>query len=124
MLSDPKEIDVLSAGLHVARRLCMTSPLNTLIEGEADIGPADGSGAALTDWIRANARPLGHASGTCRMGRADDPDAVVDARLKVHGVQGLRIVDASVMPRAPSASPGAAAIMVAARAAEFIIEGQ
>ncbi len=122
MLSDPGEIRMLSDGIGLARRLLATPPLAGLVGAESDPGSERAGDADLAAVIRERARPLGHAAGTCRMGRADDPDAVVDARLRVHGVEGLRIIDASVMPRVPSGSPGAAAIMVAARAAEFIRE--
>ena len=122
LLSDPDEMRILSDGTRLARQLCATAPLAALVAGELEPGESRASDAELTDSIRRSARPLGHAGGTCRMGAAGDPDAVVDPKLKVHGIRGLRVLDASVMPRMPSGSPGAAAIMVAARAADFIRE--
>ena len=122
LLSDPDEMRILCAGTRLARQLCATAPLEALVAGELEPGDSRQSDADLADLIRRCARPLGHAGGTCRMGAAGDPDAVVDPRLKVHGIRGLRVLDASVMPRMPGGSPGAAAIMVAARAAEFIRE--
>lgn len=122
LLSDPDEMRILSAGTRLARQLCATAPLAALVAGELEPGESRASEAELSDSIRRSARPLGHAGGTCRMGAAGDPDAVVDPKLKVHGIRGLRVLDASVMPRMPSGSPGAAAIMVAARAADFIRE--
>jgi choline dehydrogenase-like flavoprotein len=124
MLSDPDELRVLGDGLRFARRLLATAPLAQLIAGALDPDLTGMSDAELAARIRARARPLGHAVGTCRIGSAHDAHAVVDPQLRVHGLQGLRIVDASVMPRVPSESPGAAAIMVAARAAEFIRDGK
>ena len=113
---------ILCDGTRLARKLCATAPLEALVAGELEPGESRTSEAELADAIRRSARPLGHAGGTCRMGAVGDPDAVVDPKLKVHGIRGLRVLDASVMPRMPSGSPGAAAIMVAARAAEFIRE--
>jgi choline dehydrogenase len=124
MLSDPEELRVLGDGIRFARRLLATPPLSELVAGALDLDAGAATGAELAALIRARARPLGYAVGTCRIGSVHDADAVVDPRLRVHGLQGLRIVDASVMPRVPSESPGAAAIMVAARAAEFIRGGE
>ena len=63
-----------------------------------------------------------HPVGTCRMGRAGDPGAVVDARLRVHGVDGLRIADASVMPTITSGNTNSPTLMIAERAAEWIAQ--
>ena len=76
------------------------------------------SDAELEDWIRENADTIYHPVGTCRMGT--DPQAVVDAQLRVHGVPGLRVVDASVMPRIVSGNTNAPTIMLAERAADFM----
>lgn len=76
---------------------------------------------ALTDGEILNAAvPMAHPVSTCAMGRADDPMAVVDAQCRVHGFDNLRVVDASVMPRIPSANTNLPTIMVAERAAEMI----
>jgi 5-(hydroxymethyl)furfural/furfural oxidase len=78
---------------------------------------------ALTDGeILSAAVPMAHPVSTCAMGRADDPMAVVDAQCRVHGVDNLRVVDASVMPRIPSANTNLPTIMVAERAAAMIRE--
>ena len=73
--------------------------------------------------VRAVATPLGHLAGTCAMGPATDPDAVVDATLAVHGVQGLRVAGAAVMPDVVNAPPEAAALMIGDRCAEFVLRG-
>jgi choline dehydrogenase-like flavoprotein len=118
-LSDPRDLAVLKAG---ARRLA------AIMEGPAlepwrgrPLYPHDWSDAALEADIRARADTIYHPVGTCRMGR--DPLAVVDPALRVHGVQGLRVVDASVMPAIVSGNTNAPTIMIAERAAEFIRAG-
>ncbi|MGB8182694.1 MAG: GMC oxidoreductase, partial [Stellaceae bacterium] len=70
--------------------------------------------------ILAAAAPMFHPVGTCAIGRADDPRAVVDAECRVYGVRGLRVVDASIMPRIPSANTNLPTLMIAERAADLI----
>lgn len=90
-----------------------------IIQGQpmADIIHDD---AALDHWIKTNATSFYHPCGSCRMGRADDPMAVVDARGKVHGVAGLSVVDASIMPTIPSANLNLTVIMMAEKIADEI----
>ena len=76
--------------------------------------------AALDHWIKTNATSFYHPCGSCRMGTADDPMAVVDARGAVHGVSGLSVVDASIMPTIPSANLNLTVIMMAEKIADEI----
>ena len=82
-------------------------------------GEAMQSDAELTAWLRANAMTTFHPVGICRMGT--DPMAVVDDRLAVHGIAGLRVADASVMPVVTSGNTNAPAIMIGEKAAELIL---
>ena len=87
---------------------------------DADLADDD----ALDSWLRQNAGIAGHQSVTCKMGPASDPSAVVDQYCHVHGLEGLRVVDASVMPDIVRANTNATVIMIAERAADFIREGR
>ena len=83
-------------------------------------GPDAHSDDELLDYARANGTTCYHLIGTARMGPATDPSAVVDDTLLVHGMTGLRVVDASVMPSMPSANTYATTLMIAERAADLI----
>jgi 5-(hydroxymethyl)furfural/furfural oxidase len=76
---------------------------------------------ALSSWVLRNACGSGHAAGTCKMGAVDDREAVVDPRCRVKRVQGLRVVDASIMPSLISAGAGLATMMLAEKAADLIL---
>ena len=82
------------------------------------------SDAALNDWLRRNSGTSHHVSGTCKMGPGSDPMAVVDQYLKVKGVEGLRVADASVMPDCIRANTNATTIMIAEKVSDFIKEGR
>lgn len=84
--------------------------------------PALQTDKQLIDYIRAQAQSMYHPVGTCRMGR--DPLAVVDERLRVHGIEGLRVADASIMPTVPSGNTNAPSIMVGDKAAILFMEDQ
>jgi 5-(hydroxymethyl)furfural/furfural oxidase len=76
---------------------------------------------ALADFIRANVFGVWHASGTCRMGNARERGAVTDTEGRVHGTQGLRVVDASLMPRLPAANTNIPTIMIAEKIADAML---
>ena len=106
---------------RLARRLARTVPLRDFIIEELSSDPAIEDDAALLDALRATATTVYHPCGTCRMG--SDASAVVDPMLRVRGVQGLRIADASVMPLVPSSNIQPAVMMIAEKAVEFIGAG-
>lgn len=115
------DVDRLSYGIREAIRLSSTPPLDQWIAGLADNGELteDPSDAFLEAWVRANAASQFHIAGSCRMGL--DDYAVVDPALRVVGVEGLRIVDASVMPTVVAAHTQAAIFAIAERAADLIM---
>lgn len=117
------ELDRLTliASLRIARRIVACNPLSDQIEREERPGLDVSSDAELLDYIRGAAGSVYHPVGTCRMGTG--PDAVVDARLRLHGLDGLVIADASIMPSIVSAPTNATSIMIGERAAAFLLEG-
>lgn len=104
------------------REIASQAPLQRYIVQEHEPGAPTQSDADILDWVRRRAGSIFHPVGTCAMGPATDPMAVVDARLRVHGVQGLRVVDGSVMPRIVSGNTNAPIIMLAEKAADLIRE--
>lgn len=117
-LSAQHDIDAVMAGFEIVRRIAATAPLRDYIEQENSPGAQLRRGDELLDFIRNNAISLSHAAGTCRMGR--DTDSVVDPKLRVHGVDGLMVADASIMPTIVSGNTNAAAIMIGEKAADLI----
>ena len=78
------------------------------------------SDVALDAWLRLNVTTSQHISGTCKMGPASDPMAVVDQYCRIHGLEGIRVVDASVMPNVIRANTNATTIMIAERVADWM----
>lgn len=115
-LSDPRDMALLMAGGRIIEQ-AMEHPALAPWRGKR-LYPHDGSDAALMADIRARSDTIYHPVGTCRMGR--DPLAVVDPDLRVHGIDGLRVVDASVMPTLIGGNTNAPTIMIAERAADLI----
>jgi choline dehydrogenase len=108
-------------GVRMAREIATTGPLAELSAGEIRPGPEVRSDEGLAAAIRQGAETVYHPVGTCRMG--SDDDAVVDDRLRVHGLEGLRVVDASVMPTLTGGNTNAPTYMIAERAAAMIRGG-
>jgi choline dehydrogenase len=120
-LSDPAGADlrVLVGGVQLAREILGAPALADSVAGELWPGPDGATDDGVRDFIRRRAETLYHPVGTCRMG-PDPADAVVDPALRVHGTDGLRVVDASIMPRIVRGNTNAPTIMIAERAAAFI----
>jgi choline dehydrogenase len=120
-LAEPEDLATLRRGLRAARRIYATSPQADLIEREVLPGPAAQSDADLDAHIRATAGMTQHPVGTCSM--ASGPGRVVDAQLRVLGIDGLRVADASIMPTVPGGNTYGAVLMIAERAADLIRGG-
>jgi choline dehydrogenase len=117
-LSDPLDQEVTVAGLRWARKIAAQPAIAPLIEHEMNPGPDFASDAMLLEYARASGSTIYHPVGTCQMGAG--PMAVVDSQLRVRGVTGLRVVDASVMPRLVSGNTNAPTIMIAEKASDMI----
>jgi choline dehydrogenase len=116
-MEHPDVVASMIAGVRTCLEICETGPLGELSTGML-IGPDSHSDEDILDHVRARVQTLYHPVGTCRMG--DDPGAVVDRQLRVNGIEGLRVVDASVMPSIPGGNTNAPTIMIAERAADLI----
>ena len=121
-LSDPRDISVLRAGVRLLRGIFAQPAWDGVRGAELQPGPEVQSDAALDAWIARTADTVYHPVGTCRMGGQGDLGAVVDARLRVRGVAGLRVADASVMPRITSGNTNAPSMLVGYRCADFMEE--
>jgi choline dehydrogenase len=119
-LADPRDLRTLLEGVKLVRRIAADPAMAVLIKTENSPGAACTSDADLTDYIRHNGISVYHPVGTCRMGH--DPLAVVDDTLRVHGLSGLRVVDASIMPDLVSGNTNAAIIMIGEKAADLILQ--
>jgi choline dehydrogenase len=111
---------VLLDGMRLVRRVTGQAPFAKFVVREHLPGPQAASDEALMAYARGYATTVFHPCGTCKMG--SDPKAVVDARLKVHGVQGLRVADASIMPTMTSGNTNAPTIMIGEKAADMVRE--
>ncbi|WP_321922483.1 GMC family oxidoreductase [Paraburkholderia guartelaensis] len=119
-LSDPRDHPVVIGGIRVARRIAAAPALAPHIVSEFVPGERYQSDAELLDAARQFSQSIYHPAGSCKMGR--DATAVVDERLRVHGLAALRVVDASIMPELVSGNTNAPVIMIAEKAADMILE--
>ena len=119
-LSAATDRDIVVKAIKVTRRIASTEALGSLISGEHEPGPNIRTDDELLEYARNRSQTIYHPVGTCRMGSG--PMAVVDERLRVHGIGGLRVVDASIMPTLVSGNTNAPAIMIGEKAADMILE--
>ena len=115
----PEDMEKMIAGVRTARKIAKTPALATYEEGELMPGDEIESDAAIRDYIRDHAFTLYHPVGTCKMGL--DALSVVNPQLQVHGIQGLRVADASIMPKIISGNTNAPTVMIAEKAADMIL---
>jgi choline dehydrogenase len=119
-LADPIDRRVLIAGMRLARKLLHTPELAPYFDGDALPGPDVQNDDELLDYARQYGSTSYHLIGTARMGPETDRSSVVDDQLRVHGLAGLRVVDASIMPNMPSANTYCSAMMIAEKASDMI----
>jgi len=119
LMASPVDFETMRRGIREARRIYRTEPQARLTGEELVPGAGAASDAELDAFIRQYAAGTQHPVGTCAMGHG--PQAVVDPQLRVHGVTGLRVADASIMPTVPGANTNASAIMVGEKAADLIL---
>ncbi|PCR91677.1 GMC family oxidoreductase [Natrinema ejinorense] len=120
-LTEGADLEVLLEGVKLVREILRAEPFDEYRGAELLPGSDVRTDEELTEHIRETAETLYHPVGTCKMG--DDDMAVVDDRLRVHGLEGLRVVDASVMPTIPSGNTDAPTTMIAEKAADFVRNG-
>ncbi|MEO0370884.1 MAG: choline dehydrogenase [Pseudomonadota bacterium] len=120
-LSTETDCRTIVAGVNIAREIAQHAPLTSKISEEfrptADLAMDDYEGTL--DWARNNSVSIYHPTGTCKMGQGKD--AVVDHELKVHGIEGLRIADCSIMPEIVSGNTNAPAIMIGEKASDLVL---
>ena len=119
-LTSEKDCAVMLAGMKATRRLIDTAAMRPYVAREYDPGPSCRSDDELMEYLRMRGGIAYHPVGTCRMG--NDDLAVVDQRLRVRGLEGLRVVDASIMPTLVSGNTYAPTIMIAEKGADMILE--
>ena len=120
-LAHEMDRQVVVRGIGLARRLMRTEPLAPYFVREAVPGNDVRTEDEVLDFARGIGTTAFHLMGTCRMGPATDPGAVVDDRLRVHGIEALRVADASIMPLMTSANTNAATLMIGEKAADMIL---
>jgi choline dehydrogenase len=119
-LSTEKDRRTTVAGVNFARRVASTKPLSLYMKREFLPGPDVGTDDEVLDACRRLGTTIFHPAGTAKMGQASDSGAVVDTRLKVHGLQGLRVVDCSIMPTLVSGNTNIPVVMIAEKASDMI----
>ncbi|MDQ6619322.1 MAG: choline dehydrogenase [Pseudomonadota bacterium] len=121
-LSTPLDRATLVSGIRMARAIAATLALAPYVAGEYRPGQGAITDDDLLEFAKNTAGTIFHPSGTCKMGPASDPLAVVDADLRVHGIAGLRVVDCSIMPTLVSGNTNAPVVMIAEKAADMILQ--
>ncbi|HXA21997.1 MAG TPA: GMC family oxidoreductase N-terminal domain-containing protein [Acetobacteraceae bacterium] len=118
LLSHPDDVDTMLRGLKIGRQVTRAASFARYRAVEVQPGPEAQTDAALTDYLRRAAATVHHPCGSCRMGA--DALSVVDAQLRVRGIEALRVADASVFPRLVGGNTNAAVVMIAEKAADMI----
>jgi choline dehydrogenase len=117
-LSEPEDVAAFVRSIRQAREWVKEAPLSEAATREIYPGPGVDSDEDLESWLRAHVELIYHPTGTCKMGTGDN--AVVDPELRVHGLEGIRVCDASVFPLIPGGNTNAPVMMVAEKGADII----
>jgi choline dehydrogenase-like flavoprotein len=120
LLGDPADVGPLLRGLQIARKVVATQSFAKYEGVEVQPGPSVLTEEGLVDYIRKAAHTVHHPCSSCKMGT--DVQAVVDPQLRVHGIRGLRVADASAFPSIVGGNTNAAVVMIAERAADFMLD--
>ena len=123
-LSTEHDRTTLITGLRLARKLAATRAMAPFVAGEYRPGPDVTTDDGLLEFAKNTGGTIFHPSGTAKMGPASDPYAVVDAKLRVHGIAALRVVDCGIMPTLVSGNTNAPVVMIAEKAADMIIRAE
>ena len=119
-LSSPVDAELTVRAVRIARAIMNAPAMASMQVTEIAPGVSETSDTAILDWVKRVAETTYHPVGTCKMG--SDPMAVVDARLRVHGIEGLRVADASIMPTLTSGNTNAPSIMIGEKAADMVLQ--
>jgi len=120
---DGRDMATLKNGIELARKIASTGTMSSVLDGEIFPGADVLAPAAVEEYIRRTIHSSNALVGTCRMGTAAENGDVVDKDLKIFGLEGIRVVDASVIPIIPGGQTGAPTVMIAERAADMILKG-
>ena len=118
-LSAQSDRDILLESMRITRRIMNAGPMKDVARDEMAPGVDVTSDDDLLEWVKHNAETTYHPVGTCKMG--NDPMAVVDDQLKVHGIEALRVADASIMPTLTSGNTNAPSIMIGEKASRMVL---
>lgn len=119
--AEQKDFDNMVQGVKAARNIASKQSINQHTKGEIDLGYNKDDNDELQEYIRTMTQTTYHPVSTCAMGPSTSEDAVVDERVRVYGVHGLRVADASIMPTIPSGNTNAPTLMIAEKAADMIL---
>jgi choline dehydrogenase len=119
-LSAPPDAELTVTAIRIARAIMTAAAMTPLQVTEVAPGPDRTTDDDIIEWVKKAAETTYHPVGTCKMG--SDPMAVVDAQLRVRGIEGLRIADASIMPTLTSGNTNAPSIMIGEKAADMVLK--
>jgi choline dehydrogenase-like flavoprotein len=111
----------LRNGIHIARKIASSKAMSSVLDGELFPGEDISTDNAIEEYIRKSIHSSNALVGTCRMGANPESGDVVDKDLRIFGLTGIRVVDASVIPKIPGGQTGAATVMIAEKAAAMLV---